>query len=156
VYTVQDLEENRAQLRQRMIRTFVPAGLLLALTLVSFFLRWPQVITILLCIALCALLIFCYGMFIAPVRAYGKHIDHALNGRTRDAEGEFRGFDPETVLRDGINFIPLTINVGDTPKVGGDRLFYWDANLPQPDWREGERLVLTSYDNRVTAWRRVA
>ena len=35
------------------------------------------------------------------------------------------------------------------------RLFYYDANLPRPEWRPGDHLKITSYDNRVTKWEKL-
>ena len=154
VYQSQDLADNRAQLRSRRLAVYIPAGLLLILTLVSFFLRWPQAVTMILCVLLCSHIIFCYTMFISPVLAYGQHIDHALNGRVRDAQGAFVQMEDQAVLREGLYFYPMTINVGATLRENGDRLFYYDAHLPLPDWQAGETLTLTSYDNRVTAWAR--
>ena len=52
-------------------------------------------------------------MLISPLLAYGKHVDHALNGRTRDTEGLFVSMEEECVGRDGVEFYPMTINVGD-------------------------------------------
>ena len=156
MYRNEDEALNRAQLRSRWLVLGGAALALLTLTLVSFLLRWPEAVTVLLSSALLAACIFGYSMFIAPVAVYGKHIDHALHGKTRETAGMFAGMEAEAVERDGLRFYPMSLNVGATLKDNGDRLFYYDANLPRPDWREGENLVLTSYDNRVTDWRRAA
>lgn len=153
MYQPSDYQENRDQLRRRATAVGAPAVALLALTLLSFFLRWPQAVTMILCVLLCSHIIFCYTMFISPVLAYGQHIDHALNGRVRDAQGAFVQMEDQAVLREGLYFYPMTINVGDKGLAEDDRLFYYDANLPRPAWQPGEQLVITSYDNRVTAWK---
>ena len=154
MYQPSDYQENRDQLRSRLITAGAPAAALLALLLISFFLRWPEKLTVALSVLLCSEIIFCYSMLISPVIAYGRHLDHALNGRVRDAEGVFVGMEDQAVLREGLYFYPMTINVGDKGLEKDNRLFYYDANMPRPDWQEGERLVITSYDNRVTAWKR--
>ena len=64
VYQQSDYQENRDQLRSRLLAVGIPAALLLILTLVSFFLRWPEALTVILCIALCSLCIFSWSMLI--------------------------------------------------------------------------------------------
>ena len=155
MYQHSDYQENRDQLRSRLLAVGIPAALLLILTLVSFFLRWPEALTVILCIALCSLCIFSWSMLISPLLAYGKHVDHALNGRTRDTEGLFVSMEEECVGRDGVEFYPMTINVGDKNAEKDMRLFYYDANLPRPEWQPGDLLKITSYDNRVTKWEKL-
>lgn len=152
MYTTQSYQENRAQLRSRLMKIGLPVLVLFVLMFVSFALRWPEAVTVILSIIAFGLAIFCYSMFISPVRAYGKHIDHALNGRTRQLTGTFLHMEEETVTRDGVSFYPFTISVGDKNEEVNHRLFYMDANLPRPDWKEDDELTITSYDNRVTAW----
>lgn len=152
MYTAQNYQDNRAQLRSRTLAVSLPALVFFVLMIVSFALRWAEAVTVILSIITFSLFIFGYSMFIAPVRAYGKHIDHALNGRTRQLTGTFLEMEEEAVWRDGVAFYPFTISVGDKSEEGNHRLFYMDANFPRPDWKEDDELTLTSYDNRVTAW----
>ena len=120
--------------------------------LVSFFVRWPEAVTVILTIAAFGSAVFIYGMLISPLLAYKKHIDHALNGRTRQNTGTFLHMEEESVWRDGVQFYPFMISVGDKKEEGNHRLFYMDANFPRPQWKEDDLITLTSYDNRVTAW----
>ena len=154
MYQQNDYDENRQQLRARSLTVGLPMAALLALAVVSFLLRWPQGVTMALCFLVCAVGIFGYTMLISPVRAYGRHIAHALTGRTRQTSGVFVSMDEASVTRENVDFYPVTLNVGDQGREEDDRLFYLDANLPRPDWQAGETLTLTFYDNRVTAWRR--
>lgn len=152
MYTEKDYQENREQLKTRLIASIVPASIGLILSLVSFLLRWPEAVTMILSIISIGGFLFVYTMFISPVIAYGKHVDHALRGRTRSIEGTFVSMESEAVGRDGVNFYPMTLNVGNLDDEEDDRLFYYDANLPRPDWKAGDKLEITSYDNRVTKW----
>lgn len=152
MYTLQSYQDNRAQMRSRLITIGLPVLALFVLMIVSFALRWAEALTVVLSIATFSLAIFGYSLFVSPVRAYGKHIDHALHGRTRQLTGTFLSMEEEAVMRDGVSFYPFTISVGDKNDEGSHRLFYMDANLPRPDWKEDDELTITSYDNRVTAW----
>lgn len=154
MYQENDYAGNRAQLRARLLAVLISCALLFALMLVSFFLRWPQAVTMAVSSVLFGGFIFAYCMFLSPVIAYGRHIDHALHGRTRQTEGVFVAMEEESVGREGVSFYAMTINVGEPGKPEDDRLFYYDANLPRPAFQAGERLRLRSYDKRVTAWER--
>lgn len=152
MYSQKSYQENRQQLKSRLLFVCLPVLALFVLMLVSFFLRWPEAVTVVLSVVTFGLSIFCYSMFISPIRAYGKHIDHALNGRTRQITGSFLVMEEETVWRDGVRFYAFMISVGDKKEEENHRLFYMDANFPRPEWKEDDLLLITSYDNRVTAW----
>ena len=156
MYTNESYQQNRAQLRNRFIACGLPVLALFSLMLVSFVVRWAEALTVILSILTFGAGILLYGMFISPVIAYGKHLHHALNGRTRKLQGKFVMMEEEAVGRDGVMFYPFTVNVGDKGLEEDDRLFYMDANLPHPEWKEGDKLEITSFDNRVVAWETIA
>lgn len=152
MYRQEDYASVCAQLRSRLWAVCVPAALLLGFSLVSFFLRWPEGVTAALSTAAFFVFIFCFSMYVAPVIAYKKHVAYALSGHNRQTQGVFVGMEEKPVNRDGLQLYPLTVNVGEGIRDDGNRLFYYDAQLPRPDWKEGDVLLLTSYDNRVIAW----
>ncbi len=153
MYSKEDLVSVGRQLRNRVILCVVPAAALAAGVVVSFLLR-TQWLTVLLSILLGSAAIFCHGVFISPVLAYRRHIESALRGRTRETRGVFRHFAAEKAEREGVRFVPLTVNVGGALMEEDDRLFYYDANLPLPQWREGDRLRIESIDKAVVRWRK--
>jgi len=152
MYTNEILQDIRKQLHNRLLSFGLPVLALFVLILVSFFVRWPEAVTVILTVVACSAAVFCYGMLISPLRAYRKHIEHALSGRTRQNTGAFLHMEEEAVWRDGVQFYPFMISVGDKKEEENHRLFYMDANFPRPEWKEDDVLTLTSYDNRVTAW----
>ena len=154
MYQQNDYDENRGQLRARSLAIGLPMAALLALAVVAFLLRWPQGVTMVLCFLVCAVGIFGYTMLISPVRAYGQHIAHALTGRTRQTSGVFVSMDADSVTRENVEFYPVTLNVGEQGHEEDDRLFYYDANLPRPDWKRGEQITVTAHDKALGAWTR--
>ena len=48
----------------------------------------------------------------------------------------------------------MTLNGGDMESQEDDRLFYYDANLPRPDWKRGEQITVTAHDKALGAWTR--
>ena len=151
MYTEQDYQDIREQLKQRLLALGIPAVLLLAGVIVSFVfrIRW---LTIALSLLLGAGCIFSYGMLLYPVIAYERHLDEVLHGRVRSTTGAFKEMESQTVMRDGVKYYAMMISVGDMEDPEDDRLFYYDANLPRPDWKIGEMLTLTAHDKSLGAW----
>lgn len=153
MYTESSLKDINQQFSRRLAAFAIPAAVLVAAIVVSLVYR-HELATELLFIALGALAIFAWGMFLSPVHAYRKHIKSLLRGRNRTNTGAFKGFETQTVDKDGVHFVPFMINVGETGDERDDRLFYFDANLPLPDWQAGEMITITSQDRAVVTWER--
>lgn len=153
MYTEQDYADIRAQIKRRFLVLGIPAVLLLAGVVVSFVfrIRW---LTMTLSVLLGAWCIFGYSMLLYPVIAYGRHLDEVLHGRVRSATGAFKEMEPQAVMRDGVQYYPMMISVGDMENPEDDRLFYYDANLPRPDWKQGDMITVTAHDKAVGAWTR--
>ena len=151
MYTEQDYADIRGQVKRRFLALSVPAALLLAGVIVSFVLRirW---LTTGLSLLLGVLCIFGYGMLLSPVIAYRRHLDEVLHGRVRSTTGAFKEMEEQAVLRDGVRYYPMMLSVGDMENPEDDRLFYYDANLPRPDWKIGEMLTVTAHDKALGAW----
>ena len=151
MYTEQDYTEIRSQIRRRSLALGVPAVVMLAGVIVSFVFRIKW-LTMGLSVLLGAFCIFGYGMLLYPVRAYGRHLDEVLHGRVRSTTGAFKEMEEQAVLREGVRYYPMMISVGDMENPEDDRLFYYDANLPRPDWKVGEMLTVTAHDKALGAW----
>ncbi len=151
MYTEQDYADIRGQLKRRWLALGIPALALLAAVIVSFAfrIRW---LTIALSLVLGAGCIFSYGLLLFPVIAYRRHLDEVLHGRVRSTTGAFKEMENEIVMRDGVKYYPMMISVGDMENPEDDRLFYYDANLPRPDWKPGEMLTVTAHDKSLGAW----
>lgn len=153
MYTEQSLTDINKQFSRRLTALAVPAALLMAGIVASLVYR-RELVTQLLFIALGALAIFAWGMFLSPVYTYRKHIKSVLRGRNRSYTGAFGGFDAQHVYKDGVLFVPFMINVGSARDERDDRLFYFDANMPLPEWQEGDLLTVISQDKAVVSWER--
>lgn len=153
MYTEKDYQDILAQLKGRLTAIGIPAAVLLIGVIVSFILR-IRYLTMGLSLVLGAGLIFCWGLLLAPLFAYKKHLENVMHGRVRTATGAFKEMEEQAVIRDGVSFYPFMINVGNMQDEEDDRLFYYDANLPRPDWQPGETLTVTAHDKAVGAWSR--
>ena len=153
MYTEKDFSDICEQLKKRWLALGIPALALLAAVIVSFVfrIRW---LTMALSLALGAFCIFSYGMLLSPVIAYRKHLDEVLHGRVRSTTGAFKEMETQAVMRDGVKYYPMMLSVGDMEDPEDDRLFYYDANLPRPDWKTGEMLTVTAHDKSLGAWER--
>ena len=153
MYTEQDYTDICNQLKRRWLALGFPAAVLFVAVIVSFVFRIKW-LTIALSVALGAFCIFSYGMLLSPVIAYRRHLDEVLHGKVRSTTGAFKEMENQPVIRDGVKYYPMMISVGDMENPEDDRLFYYDANLPRPDWKTGEMLTVTAHDKSMGAWAR--
>lgn len=154
MYTEQDYRDLCAQVNRRWAALLAASALLLAGVVISFVFR-QKYLTMALTAVLGCLFVFCYGLFLAPVIAYRRHLDEVLHGRVRSTTGVFKEMEEQSVIREGVRYYPLLINVGRMEEPEDDRLFYYDARLPRPDWRVGEWLTVTAHDKTMGAWERL-
>lgn len=154
MYTEQDYQDIRAQVKRRWAALLAPSMAVFAAIIVSFIYRQKEV-TMALTALLGAAFIFCYSMFLSPVIAYRRHLDEVLHGKTRRTEGAFKEMEETAVWREGVQYYPLMINVGKMEEPEDDRLFYYDANLPRPDWQRGDRIAVTAHDKAMGAWEKL-
>ncbi len=151
MYTQEDFTAVSAQVKHRLIRYLVPVAAALALLVVSFIIRM-QWLSILLLILAGALAIFLWDVYLSPVLAYRRFLRDLLAGHKREYSGSFRGFESSEVTREGVPCRAFLLNVGDPADEKDDRLLYWDAYLPLPDWREGMALWVSTFDKSVCEW----
>ncbi len=155
MYSEQDFADISRQLKERLIVLGIPAALMLAgiVTSVVFRVQW---LTMLLTAAEGFFCLFAYHMLLWPVIAYRSHLNDVLHGRVHTIKGAFKEMEEEAVLREGVLYYPLMLSVGNMDDPEDDRLLYYDANLPRPDWKQGDPLTVTVHDKAVGAWAREA
>ena len=153
LYSETDFQSITGQLKKRRLAIWIPFVLALLLILVLAVQRVSQVIVIILTIVSVGALIFCEGMFVHPISCYHKHIDSVLHGKTHTVKGFFRTMEADPVIREGVSYYPVILNVGTANDEKDDRLLYFDANLPRPDWQAGEFLSMTAHDKAIGSWK---
>ena len=155
MYTEQDYQEITAQWKNRHLLLWVPAGLMAAAVIATFIFRikWATMLGTVIAGFYC---VFVYGLLVQPVSAYRKHLDGVMHGRTRTLSGAFKTMEENTVTREGVAFYPMLLNVGSMDDENDDRLLFYDANLPRPDWQTGDKLTVTVHDKALGDWKREA
>ena len=112
----------------------------------------PVLLTTLLLIFGGGMLIFLWDMTVKPLRSYAKHVDSALHGRSHECTVVFDRVGSEDSVIGGLTFRDL-IFLGEADKHGErERMFYWDMEIPLPDFRKGQELRLTYYDRFLTGY----
>lgn len=154
MYQETDLQSIRQQMHRRILIWLIPEAALLALVVYSFILR-IEWLTSLLFALLLAVILFSVTLFILPVRRYLHFVMNALHGRNRVDTAAFDTVDAETVVREGVRCHPITMRADTIKEELDERSYYWDANLPLPDWQKGEYIRLRSHEKMVTGWQRV-
>ncbi|MDR1600449.1 MAG: hypothetical protein LBS11_11365 [Oscillospiraceae bacterium] len=153
VYTAEDEAALAGQLRRSWIAAGVFAAALAAALIPTLALR-VQWATMLATVGLGALGIFLWGMKVTPALSYRKHAREIHSGLSRQVEGWLARVDEgQITFREGIDCYAFVVNVGDPnhPDPKDERLLYWDAQKPFPDWRIGSKLKITAHGNDVIA-----
>lgn len=153
MYTEQDYADICAQKSKRLIAVLIPVVLLLALLVYSLVIR-SRLISVIATIAMGILWIAGYGLFVKPVNDYRRHMDLVMHGRVRTVTGAFKEMEEQITMREGVQYYALLLNVGRMDDEADDRLFYYDANLPRPEWEKGEMLTVTHHDKALGKWER--
>ncbi len=155
MYKTNDWEENNRQLKRRLLALLIPLALFLAGIVVSLLpdvrLQW---LTILLTILGGAMVIFCYGMFLSPVLSYSRHLKNVLEGRKRETTGRLTEVGSQSCFREGVEYYPMTVNVGEKGDEADDRLFYYDVHKGMPPFEPGDLITIVSHDKAVADIRR--
>lgn len=151
MYTARDIEDTNRQLKKRATLLLAPVlPVLLALAL-SFIAR-VQWLSMALLSLMAAILIAGLHLFILPVMKYREFLRNAVHGKTRQDELVFQSVETSPVMREGVKVYPLMMLAEHAKEGMEERQYYYDANLPLPSWRQGERLLLISHERLVTAW----
>lgn len=90
---------------------------------------------------------FLWSFKVSPWMKYNKYMREMKNGRKRITACEYVYFTPETRLFDGVEVHELVVRVGNEEE--DERLFYWDADKPAPEFNEGDSIEIESYGNFV-------
>ena len=147
----------RGQIKKRRIIAFLVLLVFLAAAVWTLILddhkeSRPILATTLLVIAGGCSFIFLWDLTVHPLNCYARHMDAALHGRTHQISAVFDRVGTDDSLVDGVAFRDL-IFLGDPDKHGDrDRMFYWDRELPLPDFRRGQTVRVTYYDRFMTAY----
>lgn len=154
MYQERDLQSIRQQMNRRILLWLIPEAALLALIVYSFILRIEWLTSLLFALLLMVIL-FSVTLFILPVRRYLHFLMNALYGRNRVDTAAFDTIDPQPVVREGVRCHLITMRADTMKEELDERSYYWDANLPLPDWQKGEYIELKSHEKMVTGWQRV-
>ena len=155
MYQVQELDSLNRQVRKRQLLVYVPSGLMAAGAIAAALpfarIQW---LTVLLTILAASLCVFCDSMFLAPLRAYRRHLDSALNGIKRQMDCTFKSIESITCLREGVYYYAMMVSIGNPKDEEDDRLLYYDAEKPLPNFVEGESLHIVYHDKNVVSFTR--
>lgn len=145
IYSTADESALNAQLKKRWTILLIPCAILAAVLVYSLTIRLEW-LSDGATIAIGALLIAGYDLFIKPLNCYRRHLRNVLRGRVREAELPFVALSEDIYLVDGVSYRALTCLDYDGKGRPYDRLFYFDVLKPFPDFKEGELLRIVHHD----------
>jgi hypothetical protein len=144
MYTESFIEQVRRQ-RNAMIRraAAIIVVFLTAAILVGVFAE-SALGLIVFCLGIAALLAF-WGVRGAQVSAYYRYVMDVFMGRHRELETDVLSVSPEAVYKDNkLYYYEIETRQGDV-----ERMLLWDANLPLPDIKAGQRVVFSVMDRYI-------
>ncbi len=155
-YTQADREAASAELAKRRWLVYVPAALLLLLSVASFIAfrlhrnesGWP--ITALLTMLGGAYFLFFQEVYLLPAKRYHTHVNYMLGNFLREAEGAIVSLDAEAKDNEGLDCHAMILNIGHDNDPNDERLFYIDALKGLPEVTQGMRVRVLS-NNRMIA-----
>jgi hypothetical protein len=151
MYTQEHVISLSQQKKKRQFISGVVLAVPLIVLVVSLFARLEW-LTILSSIVFFVLLILLWDLFVGPVARYLRFVKDAVTGRGVSTQGRFKTWEEGISKRKGVNYRSFLINVGDMAEEEDDRLYYFDANLPTPDWKHGDSLTVISSEKNVVEW----
>ena len=144
LFSAQDQAAIRAQLKKRLILVLIPVLVLLGAA-IYFAIQRNEVATDVLTIVSLSVLIFCYDLFLKPLRCYQRHLDNVISGRRRAGDLPFLAISDDISLVDGMTCTDL-----DAKGRPYDRLFYFDAEKPFPAIAAGETVRVVHHELDVS------
>ena len=150
MYDENDLSKAQDAAKRARMLMLVPAVILFILAVWSFVVRIKWLTILLTSLAGCWM-IFTYHMKLVPRRAYQEHVHSALRAPKKEADGKYLRMETTPVERNNVMYYAFYLNVGEKQDPEDDRLFYYDALKPLPDWKTGDRLHVISYDKFVAS-----
>ena len=151
MYTENDLNDAQKAVNRMSLLMYIPAAVLLIGAVVSFVFRIKW-LTILLSVLCGGWMVFAHQMYVIPRKGYMEHIRSALRVARKETEGYYLRMEETPVERNSVMFYAFYLNVGEKQDPEDDRLFYFDALRPLPDWKSGDRVLVRSYDKFVSSY----
>ena len=151
LYSEKDYQQISSQLKKRCLVLGIVLAALLAVFIVSLANRveWLSIASLFL---LCAAAIFIIDLFCLPLVRYRKLIRSALSGRTHTATLEFERLEEKTSMVDGVRCRELLF-LGEPDKHGTrEQRYYWDDELPLPDFHAGDQVTLKYTGANIIGW----
>ncbi|MBR6029161.1 MAG: hypothetical protein IKP40_08715 [Clostridia bacterium] len=150
MYTDADYTSISAQEKRHVLLLLIPCALFLGLTGWAVAVR-NETLTAAASILLGATLIAGWDLFVKPLHSYRKFVDAMLNGKRHTIQGAFLRFDEDISVVDNIRFHALHVTCVDDAGKPYERLFYFDAEKPLPEFREGQMLEICFHDKQVVS-----
>ena len=151
LYSEKDIRQITAQLKKRYLLLGCGLAVILALFIVSMIIR-VEWLSMVLFFLFCAVAVFVIELFCLPLHRYKKLIVSALTGRTHTGVFEYEQAEENISVVDGVSCRGLLF-LGEPDKHGTrEQRYYWDCEIPLPDFRAGDQVTLKYTGRNIIGW----
>ena len=154
IYTEADVQAINHQVKRGLTVMGLSAAVAVVATVITLVYR-VQWLTIAITLFWGSLTIFFWSMKMTPPLSYRRHLKEIHQGLSRQTLGQVVQLSEDLTHREGIDFYALIINIGEEDDPEDERLFYWDAQKPRPDFAPGDRLEIISHGNDIIGMRKL-
>ncbi len=157
LYTEEQLQALKAQIRRRLLLVGLLFLLFLALFIITLILddhkqNRPELWTTLIVILGGGAMIFCYDLLLRPLLSYRRHMEAALHGRCHETKVVYDHQNSEISVIESVPYQDL-IFLGEADKHGDrEQMFYWDTEFPSPPFVPGQEVTLRYFDRFIIAY----
>lgn len=152
MYTKEYIFSIKKQLKNRVLLLLILQFFPLA-SCIAFTLMRNELFTITSSVLFFFVLILVMHNFILPLKQYYKFLKLSENNKFSVIRGKIKTISAERNCIEGVFFTPIILNVGNINDSEDDRLIYFDANLPEPDWNKSYTYDFKLNDKRVIDYR---
>lgn len=148
MYSQDDFDASRKKTKTAIMQALLIALPFAAAMIAGFVVR-NEKMCIAGCVAAGAVIIFLWDMRISPALRYGRFLDEAHSGLTRETAGALMRIGEDEVYQDGCYFRELILNIYEDMSEDGERRFLLDCRKSVDSDLMGKDVVLTSHGNFV-------
>ncbi len=147
MYTDQDLARAEGAKKKRLALAFSVLAIAVVVLVVGLVIRMEPLATFGTALFAC-LFYAALELYAMPHVRYARYLRDIKEGLSRETDAEYVSISSAPRTSSGVLFYDFVVRVGPEPE--DERLFYYDADKPLPNFAPGAHVHITSFGNYIT------